>query len=86
MLVKEMKRRFCICMSDRCSRLSKPHDGRTTYGHSLVIDPWGKVLLDMGDDPGLTCVELDFAVMEDVRARIPSLRHRRPLPENVSIA
>lgn len=61
-------------------------DGRTTYGHSLVIDPWGKVLLDMGDDPGLTCVELDFAVMEDVRARIPSLRHRRPLPENVSIA
>lgn len=61
-------------------------DGRTTYGHSLVIDPWGKVLLDMGKEPGLTCVELDFAVMEDVRARIPSLRHRRPLPENVSIA
>ncbi|MEO8723310.1 MAG: nitrilase-related carbon-nitrogen hydrolase, partial [Sphingobium sp.] len=56
-------------------------DGRSTYGHSLVVDPWGDVLLDMADQNGIACTDIDFALLEDVRARIPSLRHRRPLPE-----
>ena len=55
-------------------------DGRETYGHSLVVDPWGEVLLDMGEAPGLAFAELDFARLEDVRARIPALRHRRAIP------
>jgi predicted amidohydrolase len=55
-------------------------DGRATYGHSLAIDPWGDVLLDMGEQPGLGFVEIDPARQEDVRARIPALRHRRPIP------
>lgn len=55
-------------------------DGRTTYGHSLVVDAWGEVLLDMGADAGLGYAELDPARLADVRARIPALAHRRPIP------
>ncbi|MFN3725422.1 MAG: carbon-nitrogen hydrolase family protein [Allosphingosinicella sp.] len=59
-------------------------DGRATYGHSLVIDPWGRVLLDMGaDSPALGFAELDMAVLGDVRTRIPVLAHRRLIPEAV---
>src|SRR4030095_14988306 len=45
-------------------------DGRETYGHSLVIGPWGDVLLDMGDGTGLGFAEIDLARVEDVRRRI----------------
>lgn len=55
-------------------------DGRITYGHSLAIDPWGDILLDMGADEGIACVEIDPARVNDVRERIPVLRHRRPIP------
>lgn len=58
-------------------------DGRETYGHSLVVDPWGHVLLDMGDRPGEAMVGLDLARVEDARARIPNLTHSRPLPQPV---
>lgn len=60
-------------------------DGRITYGHSLVVDPWGEVLLDMGEEEGLACVDIDLARLEDVRARLPSLRHRRKMPEDVTL-
>jgi len=56
-------------------------DGRETFGHSLVIDPWGGVLLDMGQEPAEAIVGLDLAQVADARARIPNLRHARPLPE-----
>lgn len=55
-------------------------DGRETFGHSLVIDPWGRVLLDMGTEPGVATAELDLALVDDTRARVPALRHRRSLP------
>ena len=55
-------------------------DGRATYGHSLVIDPWGEVLLDMGEEVGLGFAEIDPSRTADVRARIPVLAHRRPIP------
>jgi predicted amidohydrolase len=54
-------------------------DGRATYGHSLVVDPWGEILLDAGDKPGLRLVDLPFERIDEVRARIPILRHRRPI-------
>ena len=56
-------------------------DGRATYGHSLAVDPWGEVLLDMGEAPGVGFVEIDPARVDDARARIPVLRHRRAIPE-----
>jgi predicted amidohydrolase len=55
-------------------------DGRTTYGHSIVVDPWGDVILDMGTVPGLDFFEIDDARTTDVRARIPVLAHRRAIP------
>jgi predicted amidohydrolase len=55
-------------------------DGRITYGHSLVVDPWGDVLLDMGTEPGVGFAEIDRARLEAVRSRIPALRHRRAIP------
>jgi predicted amidohydrolase len=54
-------------------------DGRSTYGHSLVADPWGEVLEEMGAEPGLTFVELDLARIAEVRARIPVHAHRREI-------
>ncbi|MDF0489490.1 carbon-nitrogen hydrolase family protein [Sphingomonas sp. H39-1-10] len=59
-------------------------DGRATYGHSLVVDPWGTVLLDMGEEAGLGFAEIDPARVADVRARVPVLAHRRAIPGVVS--
>lgn len=55
-------------------------DGRVTYGHSLVVDPWGEVLLDMGEAPGIGYATIDAGRVVDVRARVPVLDHRRPIP------
>ena len=55
-------------------------DGRATYGHSLVVDPWGEVVLDMGEAPGLGFAEIDPGRVADVRSRIPALSHRRAIP------
>ena len=55
-------------------------DGRETYGHSLVIDPWGDVLLDMGgEQSGMSFAELDPARIAEVRAQLPSLANKRPI-------
>ena len=60
-------------------------NGRKTYGHSLAVDPWGKVLADGGDTEGVTFVDLDLNQVKEARARIPSLQHDRNFepPENV---
>jgi predicted amidohydrolase len=55
------------------------HPGkRSTYGHSLVIDPWGEVLADGGEAPGIVYADLDLAQVEKVRGMLPSLAHDRP--------
>jgi len=59
-------------------------DGRNTFGHSLVADPWGDILLDMGEETGVGFAEIELARISDVRSRIPALNHRRPIPEVVS--
>jgi predicted amidohydrolase len=52
-------------------------EDRKTYGHSLVVDPWGTVLADGGTGTGIITCEIDLAEVEKVRARIPSLMHDR---------
>jgi deaminated glutathione amidase len=54
-------------------------DGRTTYGHSLVADPWGDVIVELDDAPRLAFAEIDLARIGEVRARIPVLQHRRAI-------
>ncbi|WP_246166330.1 carbon-nitrogen hydrolase family protein [Sphingomonas sinipercae] len=60
-------------------------DGRATFGHSLVIDPWGEVLLDMGEGNGVGFADIDLGRVDEVRSRVPALHHRRPIG-NVSPA
>ena len=59
------------------AQAGKHEDGRSTYGHSLVVDPWGEVLLDMGGEAGLAFAELDPTRIAEVRAQLPSLANRR---------
>ena len=65
------------------AQVGRHEDGRQTFGHSLVIDPWGEVLLDMGEERGVGFADIDLARISDVRSRIPALNHRRPIPEAV---
>ncbi len=51
--------------------------GRKTYGHSLIVDPWGKVLLDAGDEPGAYVVTVDIDKVKYARNRMPSLSMSR---------
>ncbi len=55
--------------------------GRATYGHSLIVDPWGRVLADAGAGPGYVLAEIDPAKAAKARAMIPSLDHDRPFVE-----
>nr|WP_281270537.1 carbon-nitrogen hydrolase family protein [Aurantiacibacter xanthus] len=64
------------------AQVGEHEDGRHTYGHSLVVDPWGEVVLDMGanatDQPGFA--RIDPLRITEVRAQLPSLANRRDLP------
>jgi predicted amidohydrolase len=60
-------------------------DGRNTFGHSLVVDPWGEILLDMDEGNGVGFAEIDLKRISDVRSRIPALNHRRPIPDAVTL-
>jgi deaminated glutathione amidase len=63
--------------------------GRTTFGHSLIVSPWGEILAEAGEEPGVIFADLDLAASAEARARIPALKHGRdfevevagPLPE-----
>lgn len=56
-------------------------DGRHTFGHSLVVDPWGEVLLDMGGEgAGIGFAEIDPRRIAEIRRQLPSLANRRVLP------
>ncbi len=52
-------------------------NGRKTYGHSLIVSPWGEILADGGTEPGIITADADLAEIGAVRARLPSLRHDR---------
>ena len=62
------------------AQAGRHEDGRETYGHSLVADPWGEVVLEMGGEPGLAFAEIDLDRIAEVRSRIPVHQHRRPIP------
>jgi|SRR5215210_1698992 len=66
------------------AQVGRHEDGRQTFGHSLVVDPWGEVLLDMGEERGVGFADIDLARISDVRSRIPALSHRRAIPEAVN--
>ncbi len=51
---------------------------RKTYGHAMIIDPWGRVLSDAGTAPGMTIAEIRMDYLREIRKKLPSLKHRRP--------
>lgn len=51
--------------------------GRSTYGHSLIVDPWGEILADGGTEIGFVLAEIDTSLVDEVRQKIPSLTHDR---------
>ena len=56
------------------------HPGnRQTYGHSLIVDPWGGVLADGGEEPGFIVADIDLALVEEARQKIPALTHDRDI-------
>jgi predicted amidohydrolase len=55
----------------------KHENGRETYGHSLVVDPWGRIIAEGDTEPGIIMAEIDLAEVAKARARIPSLQHGR---------
>jgi predicted amidohydrolase len=59
-------------------------DGRKTYGHSLIVAPWGEVLADGGTEPGIVTAELDFDAIDKARSMIPSLEHDRDVTVDAS--
>jgi predicted amidohydrolase len=52
-------------------------NGRETFGHSLIVDPWGRILAESGTEPGILVAEIDPAEIAAARSRIPSLIHGR---------
>ena len=50
-------------------------NGRKTYGHSLIVDPWGTILAEAGDAPCFIAADIDMAKVSEARASVPSLRH-----------
>ena len=51
--------------------------GRATYGHSIVVSPWGRIVAEAGSEPGVLMADIDPAEVAEIRARIPSLQHDR---------
>ncbi len=68
------------------AQVGRHADGRETYGHSLVVDPWGDVLLDMGSESGphgvLGYADIDLARIGEIRQQVPSLANRRAMPRS----
>lgn len=53
--------------------------GRRTYGHAMIVDPWGEVLAERGEGPGIVTAEIDMHRLRELRERFPVIRHRREL-------
>jgi predicted amidohydrolase len=65
------------CFVFAAAQGGKHENGRETYGHSLIVDPWGRILAEGGIEPGVVMAEIDPAEVAIARARIPSLQHGR---------
>jgi predicted amidohydrolase len=52
-------------------------NGRSTYGHSMIVSPWGDVLAEAGEDPQILLADIDPTLSAEARAKVPSLKHGR---------
>ena len=68
----------CQCYVFAAAQGGKHENGRETFGHSLVISPWGEVLAEADIQPAVTFADVELQRLDDVRRQVPSLRHDRP--------
>jgi predicted amidohydrolase len=66
------------CFVFAAAQAGKHESGRETYGHSLIVSPWGEVLAEAGVEPGVIVADVKSADVQAARQRIPSLQHDRP--------
>jgi predicted amidohydrolase len=66
------------------AQCGRHEDGRETYGHSLLVGPWGEIMVDMKETVGVAFGEIDPGKVADVRGRVPAIRHRRQIGEAVT--
>jgi len=60
-------------------------NGRATYGHSMIIDPWGKILVELGGDgPGIAIADIDLRAVDEARGKVPALANARPFSLSVA--
>ena len=65
------------CFVIAAAQCGQHNENRSSYGHSIVIDPWGEVLLDMGEEVGVGIVEIDVDRIAEIRQKLPCLKHTR---------
>jgi predicted amidohydrolase len=65
------------CFVFAAAQGGKHENGRETFGHSLIVDPWGRILAEGGTEPGVVMAEIDPAKVSEARGRMPSLQHGR---------
>ncbi|NXL88432.1 NIT1 amidase, partial [Alectura lathami] len=68
----------CQCYVVAAAQTGRNHESRVSYGHTLVADPWGTVVAQCGESPGLCYAEIDLEYLRRVRREIPVHSHRRP--------
>jgi predicted amidohydrolase len=68
----------CQCYVFAAAQGGRHENGRDTFGHSLVISPWGEILAEAAIQPAVTFADVELQRLEDVRTQVPSLRHDRP--------
>lgn len=69
---------FVIAPAQTGTHASSTGKPRETHGHSMIVNPWGEVLMDAGTDPGMVTLDIDLAETSGARQRVPSLTHDRP--------
>jgi len=65
------------CFVFAAAQGGRHENGRDTFGHSLIVDPWGKIVAEGGTEPGVVMAEIDPAAVVAARSKVPSLRHGR---------
>jgi deaminated glutathione amidase len=65
------------CFVFAAAQGGKHENGRETFGHSLIVDPWGHILAEGSTEPGVVMAEIDVSKVAKARSRIPSLEHGR---------
>ena len=71
------------CFIVSAAQTGEHAEGRRTFGHSVIVDPWGRVVGDAGEDVGVVTAEIDLSEVDAARGKVPSLSHDRPVGEPV---